>query len=75
MQRVPSVRQPQQGRIPMDILISVDNEPIMRFPSYGEALAAITFYLAHGRPVESLLMQVQDGQPTPGKVQCVEKTA
>jgi hypothetical protein len=51
----------------MDILISIDNVPIMRFPSYGEALTAMACYLAKGRPVERLLLtQLHDGEPTLG---------
>ena len=49
----------------MDILISINHKPIIRFASYGEALAAMAFYLAKGHPVESIqLTRVQDGEPT-----------
>jgi hypothetical protein len=49
---------------PMDILISIDNVPIIRFPSYKEALTAMAGYLAMGHPVESILLtQLHDGEP------------
>jgi hypothetical protein len=49
----------------MDILISVNQVPLIRFPSYREALAAVAGYLATGRPVESILLtQLHEGEPT-----------
>jgi hypothetical protein len=48
----------------MDILLSVNRVPIIRFPSYGEALAAVASYLNTGHPVESILLtQLHDGEP------------
>jgi hypothetical protein len=49
----------------MDILLSVNHVPIIRFPSYGEALAAVSGYLDTGHPVESILLtQLHDAEPT-----------
>ena len=50
---------------PMDILMSINQVPIMRFPSYGEALTAMASYLAKGHLVERILLTpLHDGEPT-----------
>jgi hypothetical protein len=49
----------------MDVLISINHVPIIRFPSFGEALTAMAAYLAKGHPVESILLTPwHDGEPT-----------
>jgi hypothetical protein len=58
---------------PMDILLTLNHVPIIRFPSYSEALAAVAGYLAMGYPVESIhLTQWHDGKP-PNDARCQKR--
>ena len=51
----------------MDILLSINHVPIIRFPSYGAALTAMASYLTKGHPVKSILLTpLHDGEPTDG---------
>jgi hypothetical protein len=49
----------------MDILISVNQVPLIRFSSYTEALAAVARFVATGHPVERIVLTpLHNGEQT-----------